>query len=154
MSELGRHEGAWGGGNAFRLMPTDAPYDAPMRAELSLAAGGHLTQIAYSWTHREDGPQEGLLVLGRGDEPNAVAAFWADSWHQKPQPRVLEGAIEGGVVTAGYVYGGEWRWEIVVDFAEVDRLTLTMNNVIPASAATAEMPAGPYAAMRAELRRS
>lgn len=153
MDELGRHEGAWAGSNAFRLMPTDAPHDAPMNAAITRAAGGHVTQVAYSWTHPEDGEQEGLLVLGRGDGPTSVTAFWADSWHQSPQPRVLDGTSEDGVVTVGYAYSGEWRWEIVVDVSAADQVVLTMNNVIPESAATPEIAAGPYAAMHAVLAR-
>lgn len=125
-----------------------------MSATVSRAASGLLVQVAYTWEHPADGVQEGLLVLGQGGEPDAIAAFWADSWHQSPEPRSLEGAIEDGVVTVGYDYSGEWRWEVVLDFAAADRLTVTMNNVIPASAATAEMTAGPYAAMRAVMRRS
>ena len=154
MRELGRHDGAWGGTNGFRMMPSDPLQEAPTSAVVSRAASGLLVQVAYTWEHPGDGVQEGLLVLGQGGEPNAIVAFWADSWHQSPEPRSLEGTIEDGVVTVGYDYSGEWRWEIVVDVAELDRLTVTMNNVIPDSAATAEMPAGPYAAMRAVLGRS
>lgn len=154
MRELGRHEGAWAGSNAFRLMPSDPPADAPMTVTISSAAGGYLAQIAYAWTHPSDGAQQGLLAIGHGAESNAVAAFWADSWHQSPEPQSLDGMIEDDVVTVGYEYSGGWRWEIVVDTAVADRLALTMRNVIPDSAATAEMPAGPYAAMRAVLRRS
>lgn len=38
--------------------------------------------------------------------------------------------------------------------AGADRLTLTMSNVVPASAATDEIAAGAYAAMSAELHRA
>ncbi|MBF6618782.1 MAG: hypothetical protein ITG02_00945 [Patulibacter sp.] len=154
MRELGRHEGAWAGSNAFRLMPSDRPADAPMTVAISSGAGGHLAQIAYAWTHPSDGAQEGLLVIGHGAESNAVVAFWADSWHQSPEPQSLDGTIEEDVVTAGYEYSGGWRWEIVVDAAVADRLTVTMRNVIPESAATDAMSAGPYDAMRAVLGRS
>lgn len=125
-----------------------------MRATVSSAANGELTQIAYSWEHPADGEQDGLLVLGPGGEPNAVAAFWGDSWHQGPEPRTLEGTVADGVVTVGYAYSGEWRWEIVVDAATPDQLTLTMRNVVPASAAIDEISAGPYAAMNAVLHRA
>lgn len=154
MRQLEGHGGVWAGTNGFRLMPSDPWHEAPMRATLSGAANGALTQIAYSWTHPDDGQQDGLLVLGAGDEPNTVAAFWGDSWHQSPEPRSLTGALADGVVSVSCAYSGDWRWEIVVDVATPDRLTLTMNNVIPAAAATDEMAAGPYAAMNVVLRRA
>lgn len=124
-----------------------------MTARVAPAARGGLTQVAYAWTHPEDGDQEGLLVVGPGDAPGSVVAFWGDSWHQQPEPRTLEGTAEAGVVTVAYAYAGEWRWEIVLDTTEPGALTLTMRNVVPASAASDSMAAGPYAAMAATLRR-
>jgi len=154
MRQHERHEGTWAGTNAFRLMPDDPASEAPMTARLTRAVGGGLTQIAYTWTHPEDGQQDGLLVLGTGDEPGAAVAFWGDSWHQRPQPRTLPGVVGGGVVSVGYDYAGDWRWEVVVDTADPEALRLTMNNVVPASAAEEDEAAGPYAAMSAVLRRT
>ena len=154
MQHLEGHSGPWSGSNAFRLMPGDAPALAPISAAVVLAAGGAVAQVAYSWHHSADGPQDGLLMIGRGSGEGAAAAFWGDSWHQRPEPRHLDGVLDGGVVTVGYSYAGDWRWEIVVDATSPNRLVLTMNNVVPESAATAEMGAGPYAAMEAELTRA
>ncbi|MDO9353040.1 MAG: hypothetical protein Q7T55_05065 [Solirubrobacteraceae bacterium] len=153
MAILDAHTGDWAGSNGFRLMPSDPLADAPMRASVALAANGGLTHVTYTWTHPDDGEQEGLLVLGPGEAPGTVVAFWGDSWHQKPEPRLLHGTNDGAVVTVGYVYGGDWRWEIVLDGSEPDRLTLRMDNVIPESAASADLAAGPYAAMSAALTR-
>jgi hypothetical protein len=154
MGHLEGYDGAWVGSNAFRLMPNDPPHVAPISATVSHAANGDLTQVAYSWTHPDDGAQDGLLVLGPGGEPGTVAAFWGDSWHQKPEPRTLAGTRDGGAVIVGYAYSGEWRWEIALGTPLPDRLTLRMSNVVPASAATDEIAAGAYAAMSAELRRA
>lgn len=148
------HLGAWHGTNAFRLMPTDPLHDAPMHVTASSAAGGVLVQVAYTWTHPEDGEQEGLLVFGPGEDAGTAAAFWADSWHQSSRPRILEGTLEDGVATVGYTYAGEWRWDIVVDARTPDVLIVAMHNVVPPSAAKDDMAAGPYAAMQAELRRA
>lgn len=149
---LERHAGVFSGTNAFRLMPGDTPQNAPMRAEISHAAKGGLVQLDYTWAHPADGEQRGLLVFGPGDEPGSIAAFWGDSWHQSPAPRTLDGTLDGDSITVGYVYGGDWRWEIVIDAAVPEQVTLTMNNVIPASAAKPDLAAGPYAAMHAVLR--
>ena len=154
MGQFEQHEGVWVGTNAFRLMPGDVPSDAPMKATISRAAKGALTQIAYTWVHPDDGEQDGLLVIGHGEESSTAVAFWGDSWHQSPEPRTLEGTIDGEAVTLVYNYGGDWRWEVIVDASAPDQVVLTMNNVIPESAATAEISAGAYAAMRAELRRA
>jgi hypothetical protein len=52
-----------------------------------------------------------------------------------------------------YEYGGEWRWQIIVDATIPDSLTITMENVVPESAATDTVAAGAYVAMLADLRR-
>jgi hypothetical protein len=153
MEQLSEHVGSWVGTNGFRLMPDDPQHDAPATACVSPAAGGALTEIAYTWSHPGDGEQSGLLVLGPGGEPGAVLAFWGDSWHQGPEPRVLTGDVADGVVTVAYTYAGDWRWELAVDASAPDVLVLTMRNVIPESAATDAMAAGPYAAMVAPLVR-
>jgi hypothetical protein len=154
MPILDAHTGDWAGTNGFRLMPSDSLAQAPVTASVTLVAKGGLTQITYTWSHPDDGEQSGLLVLGPGEEPGTVVAFWGDSWHQKPEPRVLDGRIDGATATVGYTYGGDWRWNIVVDASDADRLTLRMDNVIPASAANADLAAGPYPAMLAELTRA
>jgi len=154
MRQHERHEGTWAGTNAFRLMPDDPASEAPMTARVARAAGGGLTQIAYTWAHPEDGRQDGLLVLGAGEDPSTAVAFWGDSWHQRPQPRILHGVVGGGVASVGYDYAGDWRWEVVVDTTDPEALRLTMNNVVPVSAAEGDEEAGPYAAMSAVLRRT
>lgn len=153
MLPLAQHMGSWSGTNGFRLMPTDPPHDAPATAEVSVAAAGHLTAIAYTWSHPQDGEQDGLLVIGP-DDSGGVIALWGDSWHQSPEPKVLVGTIDDGTITVGYEYGGDWRWQITVDPGDPEALGLRMDNVVPESAATDIVVAGPYAAMAAHLRRA
>lgn len=153
MSALTGHAGSWTGTNGFRLMPADPLHEAAATARVGDAAAGHLTEVAYTWSHPQDGAQDGLLVVGPGDAPGTVVAFWGDSWHQHPAPKVLDGATDGGIVTVGYSYSGDWRWEIVLDATAADALTLTMNNVIPESAAGDGMAAGAYPAMQTTLVR-
>ena len=63
------HAGSWIGTNEFRLMPADAPHIAAATADVSTAVAGSLSTIAYTWSHADDGAQDGLLVLGRSSEP-------------------------------------------------------------------------------------
>lgn len=151
------HAGSWHGTNAFRLMPNDAQHHSLATAVVAQAAGGQLTSIAYSWSHPEDGNQDGLLVLGpdsSGTEKSGVIGFWGDSWHQGPDPRVLSGSIGHGRITVSYDYGNEWRWQITLDTSEPHELKLLMENVVPASAGTEDLAQGPYTAMLAELRKT
>ncbi|WP_026911702.1 DUF1579 family protein [Patulibacter minatonensis] len=153
MDAFAGHTGSWTGTNGFRLMPDDPLQDAPAGAVVRGAAGGHLTEIAYTWSHPQDGEQDGLLVLGAGEAPGTVVGLWGDSWHQKPEPRVLSGTSAGRVLTVSCTYAGDWGWQVVVDASDPEVLHLSMHNVIPASAATDTMRAGPYPAMWAPLRR-
>lgn len=135
-------------------MPDDPLHDAPATAEVSLAAGGNLVAIAYTWSHPQDGPQEGLLAVGPSAEPGRAVALWGDSWHQRAESRVLVGTSDAGLMTVSCEYAGEWRWQITVDSTNADSLKLRMDNVVPASAATQAFGPGPYPAMITDLRRS
>jgi hypothetical protein len=147
--------GTWVGTNGFRLMPTDPLVEFPARLTLTNAAGGHLVSVAYWWEHPDDGPQDGLLVIGPGDDGRSVTAMWGDSWHQKPAPMVLHGShgSDGSLEFEGD-YGGGWRWRVILDATDKEKLRLRMDNVIPAEQATAEISAGPYPVMIMETRRA
>ncbi|MGY0003398.1 hypothetical protein [Micromonospora sp. I033] len=147
--------GSWSGTNGFRLMPADPLAESPAAITVTPAAGGHLTSVAYSWTHPDDGPQDGLLVVGAGHQEGTLVAVWGDSWHQQPTPMSLTGgpAPDGTFELTGE-YGGGWAWRIVFDTADAGHLRMRMDNVIPADQATAETPAGPYPAMVTEVARS
>jgi hypothetical protein len=135
-------------------MPVDPFSEFAATGTFSLAAGGCLATFGYTWTHPQDGAQDGLLVFGLGGSENSIVALWADSWHQHPQAQLCEGAVgESGVISVGCDYGGGWRWEIILDATEADVLSVRMDNVIPPDAATEEIAAGPYAAMLMRLRR-
>jgi hypothetical protein len=153
MLAFSAHTGSWTGTNEFRLMPTDPPHAAVARADVSCAAAGGLTTIAYTWTHPDDAEQDGLLVLGPDDDPDSVIALWGDSWHQSPAAKVLVGAIDGRQVRLDYQYADDWRWLITVDATDPEVLYLRMDNVVPESAAP-DGGAGPYPAMVARLLRA
>jgi hypothetical protein len=146
--------GSWEGSNGFRLMPGDPLSEFPAEALLSVGAGGFLGTLAYTWTHPEDGAQNGLLAFGMAGGDNSIVALWADSWHQHPEAKVCEGGVdEDGVISVGLAYGEGWRWQIILDASKTDALVLRMDNVIPPEVATEEISAGPYVAMSMELRR-
>ncbi|MGH3306078.1 MAG: hypothetical protein ACRDOX_00200 [Nocardioides sp.] len=153
VQSLTKFVGAWAGSNGFQLMPGETPYVAAATAAVSTAATGNMVAIAYTWSHPEDGAQDGLLVVGRNDEPTGAVAFWGDSWHQSPQPTVLEGGFEEGVLSVSYEYGGEWRWQISIDATHAASLMIRMDNIVPESAATEAVAAGAYPAMLTDLRR-
>ena len=152
---VGQSSGSWQGSNGFRMMPTDPFSEAPATASLSVAAGGCLGTLGYTWTHPEDGTQDGFLAFGITGADSVVGALWADSWHQHPEAKVCEGTLdENGVITVGLEYGDGWRWQIVLDATKSDVLVLRMDNVIPPEVATEEISAGPYVVMSMELRRT
>jgi hypothetical protein len=136
-------------------MPGDPLSEFPAAGTLSLGARGYLGTLGYTWTHPEDGAQDGLLAFGTAGSENAIVALWADSWHQHPEARVCEGNLdESGVISVGLEYGDGWRWQIVLDASKPDVLLLRMDNVIPPEVATEEISAGPYVVMSMELRRA
>jgi hypothetical protein len=145
--------GAWVGSNGFRLVPTHPLAEFPATLTVTFAAGGHLTSVAYTWEHPDDGPQDGLIVIGSDGESGSLVATWGDSWHQKPEPRSLSGDGPGSTVELGCEYGGGWGWTIVFEAIDSEHLRMRMDNVVPADQADAETPAGPYPVMVMDLRR-
>ncbi|MFF3866215.1 hypothetical protein [Micromonospora sp. NPDC001898] len=147
--------GSWVGTNGFRLMPSHPLAVLPAAGTVTMAAGGHLTSVTYSWEHPDDGPQDGLLVIGPAGEDGSLVAVWGDSWHQKPAPMSLSGGPgAGGTFAIKGDYGGGWGWGIVFDATDTEALRMRMDNLIPADQATAEMPAGPYPVMVMDVRRA
>lgn len=146
--------GTWVGTNGFRMMPSDPLVELPASVTVTIAAGGYLTSVAYSWEHPDDGAQEGLLVIGSADDDGPLVAMWGDSWHQKPAPMMLSGSrgtdatleLEGD-------YGG-WRWRVMLDGSDAESLRMQMDNVIPAEQATADITDGPYPVMVMHTRRA
>lgn len=122
--------GEWVGVNRLRMMPTDDYRESASRATISLVARGNGVTVAYTWV--EDGtPQEGLLVLGDGEEPGAVDAIWIDSWHQQPRWMAFQGRIdESGVVSVEGSYAPEAGWRIHVD-PSGGTPAISMDNVMP-----------------------
>jgi hypothetical protein len=147
--------GNWIGENGFRLMPSDPLVELPARVTVTPAAGGHLLSVVYWWEHPDDGPQDGLLMIGPADEDGSLLAMWGDSWHQKPAPMMLSGSRgTGAALELEGDYGGGWRWRVGFDATETDSFRMQMDNVIPAEQATAEISTGPYPVMIMQAQRA
>lgn len=141
---LGAAGSAWTGTHLFRLMPSDPAADSDATGAVTSHAGRNVASFDYTWAHPDDGPQTGVIVVGRGESDAEAALLWADSWHQGTAT-VFTGSVSGDTVSCSYVYAEVWRWEIELTVA-ADALTLTMRNVVPEEGADGAAP-GPYDAM-------
>ena len=172
MSILDEYVGTWTGTCAFRLMPSDDLAAAPSHAASAVEADGHGWSLRYTWVHPQDGEQSGTLLLGSRMEGDAITAGWVDSWHQKPELRLLTGTVSHGSgesgeagqsaepgepvdpgearVTLAMEYEG-WGWTIQIT-PDGDDLRMSMHNVVPAGIEGA--PAGPYLVMDAVWNRA
>ena len=147
------YAGEWVGSNGFRLMAADELATRPASATLSPAAGGHLLSFAYQWEHPDDGPQDGLLVVGvSGDDAGTLIALWGDSWHQQPEARPMPGELVSGAMHLAAEYAEGWEWRIILE-SEGPALRMRMENVVPAGGTTGSAPSEPYVVMLMELRR-
>lgn len=170
MSILDEYVGTWAGTCGFRLMPTYDLATGPSRAASAVEADGHGWSLRYTWVHPTDGEQSGTLLLGSRMEGGAITAGWVDSWHQKPELRLLTGAVSSGDTTAdepaepaadddpgearvalAMEYEG-WGWTIEITPDGAD-LRMSMHNVIPVGVEGMEgmegVTAGPYLVMDA-----
>lgn len=117
----------------MRLMPDDPYTESAATAHVRLAARGNLATVAYTWT-TEDTEQDGLLLLGDGEDPGTAVAVWCDSWHQSPQWMTCSGRIDEGRITLDGKYAGGddvAGWRIRVDATAARTLRIAMDNVIP-----------------------
>lgn len=154
MSILDEFVGTWNGTCGFRLMPHDDLASGPSRAATSVEADGHGWSLRYTWVHPDDGEQSGTLLLGSPMEGEAITAGWVDSWHQKPELRLLTGTVTGDPgearITLAMEYEG-WGWTIEIT-PEGEQLRMTMHNVIPEGIEHATP--GPYLVMDAAWSRT
>lgn len=142
--------GAWEGTCGFRLMLHEDLAVGPSRATVSGEANGHGWSMRYLWRHPQDADQGGTLLVGAPADDGAVTVGWLDSWHQKPEVRLLAGTGEDDAVSVETGYNG-WTWQVRVGLTD-NVLTMTMHNVIPQG--VEQMAAGPYVVMDARWRRT
>ena len=126
-------------------MPDDELAMRPATATLALAAGVNLVSFAYRWEHPDDGPQDGLLVLGAGNEPTSLVATWGDSWHQQPAPLSMTGRVDAETLYVAAEYAPGWDWRVSIAATSTE-LRMRMENVVP--------DGGPYEVMVMDLVRA
>lgn len=138
--------GEWTGTNRLRIMPTDPYRASAARATVAAAAGGNAVTVAYAWAE-DNAPQEGLLTIADGAEPNAAVAVWLDSWHQQPRWMELTGTVDAaGVVRLEGSYGPGLGWRIALDPGDGTTFRMAMDNVMAET--------GPYRVVEADYARS
>ncbi len=122
--------GDWTGEYAMRFMPTDDFGPASGATATVSVTAGSLVTVRYTWSN-DDGPQDGLLLVGDGSAPHEARGIWVDSFHQAPHWMALQGVASSNEVALEGVYpappGPDWGWRIRV--GGVLDLTLTMINL-------------------------
>lgn len=139
----------WIGNNTFRLLPADPPSDAHAGATISAYAGSNVGVLGYIWIHPDDGPQDGVIVVGRGEADAECSVLWADSWHQPSARSFAAVPVDGAALRFSYEYADGWHWEVELTVV-ADAITLVMRNVVPEDNADGMTP-GPYDAMAMRL---
>ena len=136
--------GEWSGRCEFRLMPTDAFVAGTSALAVTVAASGRAVLLTYTWTHPDDGPLAGTLMLGVPDASGGVSAAWVDSWHQRDVV-ALTGTGGSASAAVGYEYAPGWQWEIEVVVGD-GTVSIVVHNLVPARESA---PAVRYDVMRA-----
>ncbi len=149
------------GEGGFRLMPGDEMAAGEASATVEAPAGGYALTLTYTWTHPDDGLQDGVLLVGSPEDgSDTVEATWLDSWHQQPAPLRLTGTVDAstyGVLELSAFYSGAWGWQIRLDLTSPEETVIVMRHVIPEEALDqappgTSMQVGPYDVMDLRLR--
>lgn len=153
------------GVGTFRMMPTDDFASGAASAAAAAHADGYALDVSYTWTHPQDGPQDGVLLVGSpseeaggsggSGEQGQIEATWLDSWHCKPTPMHFTGRREQGTVTLETTYAGSWGWHIVLELDPAAGMRIVMRNVVPPQVAEGKDDpqafSGPYDVMVLDL---
>lgn len=134
--------GEWIGVSGMRFMATDDFTESVSSARVSVTAA-HLITVSYTWSN-EDGPQDGMLLIGDGSAPQEAVAVWVDSFHQSPRWMAMQGVISTEGIALEGVYpappGPDWGWRIHIGGPD---LRIAMINV-PAGEAAYEVVRAAY----------
>jgi hypothetical protein len=84
--------GRYSGTNNLILSPAEPPRPSPATASVTPVSRGKLVRLDYTWD--DDGPQEGLLLVGARDGRDGVLGASTDSWHMGKKLMVFSGDID------------------------------------------------------------
>lgn len=126
--------GDWQGPSKLWLMPTDPVRESQSVATVAEVAQGQSLVIRYNWEF-EGQPQDGMLALVPGGQPEVVRAIWLDSWHMANSYMLCEGsATDTGISVKGSYQappGPDWGWRIVLEPQGNAAWRLLMFNLSP-----------------------
>jgi hypothetical protein len=141
LDALAAKAGNWTATYALRGDPS-FECDTTTRATVTPLAGGRFVRIDYTWDEedmlKENGPQEGSLLVGFEDEPapGVATIAWIDGWHNGGRIMVSTGVLleSGGVDVRGSYpdkpeYAG-WGWRTVHEPTN-GGWSMTMYNMTP-----------------------
>src|SRR5690349_1135425 len=83
--------GHWKAIHRLWLSPDEPMRESAATATVTLSAQGRFLTIAYTWA--DDGPQDGVLLIGNEPKSNLVTAAWIDSWHNGDRLMLCHGNL-------------------------------------------------------------
>ena len=126
--------GKWQGTNQLWFMPDDPVRVSESEASIAEVAQGQSLIIRYTWAF-EGQPQDGMLLIVPGAQPEAVKVVLVDSWHVANSHMLFEGGATGnGIsVTGSYAAppGPDWGWRIIIEPHAENTWRMRMYNITP-----------------------
>ena len=132
--------GEYAGTNHLILDPAEPPRVSDANASVVLASRGKVVRLDYTWD--DNGPQEGMLLIGAPDGREGVLAAWTDSWHMGKKLLICNGDVDArsirllGTFTsvgAGGPPGPDWGWRILLEPVDDRSFTMRMFVIAPDS---------------------
>ncbi len=126
--------GSWTGTTRLWLRPDMPASESVTMAEVATIAGGSALSMAYDWD--EDGPQDGLLVIGEDGDDGRPGSTWIDSFHTAGKLMPLQSTLnhDGTADLLGSYAappGPDWGWRIVIEPGESSGFVVRMANITP-----------------------
>ncbi|MES2685131.1 MAG: DUF1579 family protein [Pseudomonadota bacterium] len=126
--------GDWLGENLLWMNPAEPPLASHSKMTVATTAQGKFITLAYTWAY-EGKPQDGLLLIGDGNQHGIASAGWVDSFHQSGKVMHCTGSASptGFAVTGAYAAppGPDWGWRLSVNASVTGELILEMHNLPP-----------------------
>ena len=133
--ELG---GQYAGTNHLILDPAEPARVSDATASVNLVSHGKVMRLDYTWD--DNGPQEGMLLIGSQDGRDGALAAWTDSWHMGNKLLICSGDVDARSISllgsyssvgAGGPPGPDWGWRIVLEPVDDSSFTMRMFNISP-----------------------